>query len=182
MFRPYFDIDLENAHISEFQASARCRSSVNLFAKRVNGRKLFSAWSLYLAFDTDRRDPTRRGKILNPHWIEKNIIRDWKRDCDGRNNKGCQICPAARRLTSVSPSWLLDTWRLCLTPGVANAPYVALSYVWGKEPFFKTTRQNLPRLELDQAFFESRKRLGIPKVIEDAIKAFGSLRGTISMG
>ncbi|PMD22544.1 hypothetical protein NA56DRAFT_570240 [Hyaloscypha hepaticicola] len=164
MFRPYFDIDLENAHISEFQASARCRSSVNLFAKRVNGRKLFSAWSLYLAFDTDRRDPTRRGKILNPHWIEKNIIRDWKRDCDGRNNKGCQICPAARRLTSVSPSWLLDTWRLCLTPGVANAPYVALSYVWGKEPFFKTTRQNLPRLELDQAFFESRKRLGIPKI------------------
>lgn len=104
MFRSYFNIDLENAHISEFEASAFRGSSVRLNAKRVNGSQELSAWALYPVFDIDRRDPTRRGKILNTHWIEKNIIRDWKRGCDGRNNKDCQICPAARRLTSVPPS------------------------------------------------------------------------------
>ena len=175
MLRSYFNKDLENSHIAEFRASGHGNKSVSLYANRVNGGKLLSAWSLYLVFDTDLKEPTRRGKILNPHWIEKNIIRDWKRGCDGRNNKDCHICPAACRLTSVSPSWLIDTWRLCLTSGVVNAPYIALSYVWGKAPFFKTTRQNLPRLQLDQAFFESHKRLGIPKVIEDAIKLLGLL-------
>lgn len=121
MFRSYFNVDLENAHISKFEAFSFCRGSLSLYAVRANGRKSLSAQSLYLVFDTDRRDPAWRGKILNPHWIEKNIIRDWKRGCDGRNNRDCQICPAARRLTSVPPSWLIDTWRLCLTPGVVNA-------------------------------------------------------------
>jgi Heterokaryon incompatibility protein (HET) len=175
MFRSYFNIDLENAHISDFVASGSARDSgVLLFAKIAKGYKSF-AWSLYLVSDTNPRDPACRGKIVNPHWIEKNIIRQWKRGCDGRNNKDCQICPAACRLISARPNWLIDTYRLCLTPGAVNAPYVALSYVWGKEPFFKTTRKDLPQLQLDQAFFDSRNRLGIPRVIEDAIKVLGLL-------
>ncbi|KIN08923.1 hypothetical protein OIDMADRAFT_153536 [Oidiodendron maius Zn] len=141
MFRSCFNNDLENA--SDFEADGCC-NSVILFAKAANSSKLLFAWSLHLVSDTNQRDPTARGKIVNPHWIEKNVIRQWKRGCDRRNNKDCQMCPAASRLILTRPCWLIDTWRLCLTTGAVNAPYVALSYVWGEEPFFKTTRNDLP--------------------------------------
>ncbi|KAE9369267.1 HET-domain-containing protein [Stipitochalara longipes BDJ] len=176
MFRSYFNIDFENAHIFGFMASGSGdNGGILLMASGADSHESFCAWSLHLVSDTIPRGPSCRGKIVNQRWIEKNIIRRWKRDCDGRNNKDCQMCPAASRLISARPSWLIDTWRLCLTPGAVNAPYVALSYVWGKVPFFKTTRKDLPRLQLDQAFFDSRKRLGIPRVIEDAIKLLGLL-------
>ena len=167
MFRSSFNMDLENA--SDFGVYG-FRNSVILFAKAANSSKLSSAWYLHLVSDTNQRGPTCRGKIVNPHWIEKNLIRQWKRGCDRRNNKDCQMCPAASRLISTRPCWLIDTWRLCLTTGAVNAPYVALSYVWGEEPFFKTTRNDLPWLQLDQAFFDSHNRLRVPKVIADAIK------------
>src|ERR1700733_10268742 len=118
MFRSCFNMDLEN--VSDFEAYG-CRNSVMLFAKAANSSRL-SAWSLHLVSDTNQRDPTCRGKIVNSHWIEKNVIRQWKRGCDRRNSKDCQMCPAASRLISTRPCWLIDTWRLCLTKGAVNAP------------------------------------------------------------
>jgi hypothetical protein len=73
------------------------------------------------------------------------------------------------RLEPARPAWLLDTRRLCLVPGTANAPYVALSYVWGQLPFFKTLKNNLTELQTDQAFSGCRTRLGVPRTVADAI-------------
>ena len=96
-------------------------------------------------------------------------------DLSGRNNKDCHMSPVACRLASARPIWLIDTWRLCLAPGAVNAPYVALSYVWRKEHFFETRKKDLHRLQLDQAFFDFRNRLGRLRAIEDAIKLLGHL-------
>ena len=176
MFRSYFDTDFENAHISHFTAGSFSKPIWGISLAAIsNGFGSSCATWLHLVSGANARDSTCRGKIVNPHWIERGVIRQWKRDCDGRNNKDCQICPAACRLAPARPSWLIDTWRLCLIPGAINLPYVALSYVWGKNQFFKTTRKDLPQLQLDQAFFDSRNRLGIPRVIEDAIKLLSLL-------
>ncbi len=73
--------------------------------------------------------PNRRGKIVNPQWIEKSIFRRWKQYCNSRQNRDCLLAPMATRLAPTRPTWLIDTWKLCLTRGDNGAPYVALSYV-----------------------------------------------------
>jgi hypothetical protein len=115
------------------------------------------------------------GKMLDPHWIDSNLFRRWRRECDSRHKKDCQMGLASGRLAPARPAWLLDTWRLCLVPGAVNSPYIALSYVWGKQGFFKTLKNNLAQLQNDQAFSDYHNKLGVPRTIEDAISVVGFL-------
>lgn len=114
-------------------------------------------------------------KILDPQWIDSNLFRRWKRGCDSRQRRDCKMGSATGRLVPARPTWLLDTWRLCLVPGAVNAPYVALSYVWGKHRFFKTLKNNLLQLRKDHAFSECHTKLGVTRTIADAIALVGLL-------
>jgi hypothetical protein len=94
---------------------------------------------------------------------------------DSQQKIYCQTGLASGRLAPASPAWLLDTWRLCLVPGVVNTPYVALSYVWGKDRFFKTLKNNVVQLQKDRAFSDCHIKLGVPRTIADAISVVGLL-------
>lgn len=113
---------------------------------------------------------------VNQHWINGNLLRRWRRRCDKLNHDACQKWPESSVLSSaVCPNWFIDTWRMCLVRGISGVPYVALSYVWGQEPFFKTTQQNLAQLQLHGALTDSHRLLGVPRTIADAIAAVGLL-------
>ncbi|KAG4423904.1 hypothetical protein IFR04_002899 [Cadophora malorum] len=84
-------------------------------------------------------------------------------------HESCNLASTARRLPPTRPLWLIDTLDLCLVPGDIEHEYIALSYVWGIEPFFQTTKANIAELQLYQTFEKCHERFGIPKTIEDAI-------------
>ena len=136
---------------------------------------LYISLDLCLLLSAYTANRSFNGKMLDLRWIDSNQFRRWKRECDSREKKDCQMGLATGRLAPARPAWLVDTWRLCLVPGVVNSPYVALSYVWGKHPFFKTLKKNFAQLQNDQAFSDCHNKLGVPRTFEDAISVISFL-------
>jgi hypothetical protein len=174
IFRSYFGDTLDTAGVINFTAS-RTSDDVNLSGHISPSIGSLYAWRLTLLSTPTGAHTTRRAKSVDQNWIDHNLLRRWKRRCDEQNHEVCQQGPASTRLSLVCPRWLIDTWRLCLVRGSPGAPYVALSYVWGKESFFKTTRQNVAELQLDFALTDAHGNLGVPRTIEDAIAVVGLL-------
>ncbi|CAG8974521.1 hypothetical protein HYALB_00009056 [Hymenoscyphus albidus] len=110
--------------------------------------------------------PTARYR--NNKWIDVKLLLQWKRLCDSRNYKTCHVVNDLTQENNFHPTWLVDTQRMCLVPGATGISYVALSYVWGEVPFFKTTRENISQLQQDFAL-ANPKELGIPRTISDAL-------------
>jgi hypothetical protein len=109
------------------------------------------------------------GKLINPEWIEKRLIRDWKAKCDLQHGKKCQLAHITPNLNRYRPNLLIDTWRMCLTKSSSTEDYITLSYVWGQAPTLKSVQGNLE-------FFQQPGTLGreeifskIPRTIRDAI-------------
>ena len=122
-----------------------------------------------------RVDTPENTRVVDPLWIDRNLFRHWRRQCDSQNKGICQVGYMNAQLTHNRPAWLIDTWRLCLTSGDNQAPYVALSYVWGQTTFFKTCKANIDQLRIDMALSDSHHRLGVPRTIADAIALVGLL-------
>ncbi|KUJ11163.1 HET-domain-containing protein [Mollisia scopiformis] len=108
------------------------------------------------------------GKTVHPHWIEHGLLDRWRRGCDAQHNEECQQGFTKDRLVGSHPTWLIDTWTLCLVHGHLDMPYVALSYVWGPPDFYKTSRRDLAMLQQVQAFHHLKGQSLVPQTIIDA--------------
>ncbi|CZR61750.1 uncharacterized protein PAC_11647 [Phialocephala subalpina] len=184
IFRSFFDGDLDTAGVTEFIVS-RGANHINLAADISpdgpygSSLHFFDLMLLPTASDAFRKrksDPSLYARLVDNQWIDKNLFYRWKRCCNSQNYEACQQYPASSQLVKASPTWIIDTWRLCLVNGNTGSPYVALSYVWGTAPFFKTTIRNVARLQSDFALADSHQKLGVPRTIEDAIALVGLLK------
>lgn len=150
-------------------ASGTCGIEIAVsVSERTDGKVYGLAGFLYLLSSPLLSNICCQGKIVNTKWISRRLFSDWKASCNGNQNSACQKYHGPNGTLSARPKWLIDTRRLCLVPGTNNFPYVALSYVWGKPDFFKTTKANLESLRSDQALKNPNKRLGVPLTIEQA--------------
>lgn len=184
MLQLLFGDSLKTAGVTAFEAN-EVSGSITLVAHFSTSRRPFGALrcqNLTLlpvpSALHNRSSLVRLGvaKTLDRHWIDGNLLRRWKRSCDKLNYNACKQWPETSGLSSTAcPSWLIDTWRMCLVRGSIGVPYVALSYVWGQETFFKNTQQTLAQLQLDGALIESHRNLGVPRAIADAIAAVALL-------
>jgi len=115
------------------------------------------------------------GRLVKLDWINIDHVRSWKAACDNRHDKTIN-CTSSFFLFSSRPIFLIDTWKHCLVPAGATKSYIALSYVWGSRPFFKTLKSTLPSLLLPGALQRRLDSLPIPRTILDTIglvKALG---------
>lgn len=110
-----------------------------------------------------------RGRILGAQYVDTNLLRRWRRSCNSQQHGGCRHNPIQYILAKTPPAYLIDTWSMCLIPGYENASYVALIYVWGKEPFFQINRANIHNLQVSNALKCLHKKLGVPRTISDAM-------------
>lgn len=110
------------------------------------------------------------GRITDPKWIDANIFKYWKFNCDRFHGSKCHKTPSGLFLPPARPRWLIDTWRQCLVLAELGSSYVALSYVWGVVPFFKASKDTLAFLRTNHSLSaENQKSLGIPQTIRDAM-------------
>lgn len=177
MFRSYFKGNLNDSAIVSFQLYPKSRDiGVHLMTTLDKPSQVAcEARNLILLQHPFRKHLARTGKIVDPQWINTNLLQKWKRSCKCQHRQG-QLSAMASRLAPTRPIWLIDTWRQCLTHGDNAAPYVALSYIWGQERFFNTTKENVVDLQTDLALSDSHRRLGVPKTIEDAISVVKLLK------
>jgi hypothetical protein len=152
--------DESNVHI-EFTRSYDGRRWVHTFGTLLNA----STMALDLLTPYARLCLKSTVEKLHTFWINPRIFRRWKLCCDSNHGSKCKSISLPASLRCVRPKWLVDVWAQCLVPGSVSGDYIALSYVWGKTSFFKTTKDNVEILQRSGALSVAP----LPKTIQHAM-------------
>ena len=107
------------------------------------------------------------GRIINPEWIDINVVRKWNSRCLSRHAENCQATAFIKALPPTRPALLIETWLMCLTEGSEGDRYVSLSYVWGRSATLKTLNANLELLKRCGSLNNSGNTLQDPENYEE---------------
>lgn len=107
-----------------------------------------------------------KGRFLDRHWIDENLIVDWKSSCEQQHGKMCSLARGSS-LPRPQLCWLIDTFEHRLVQANDDDAYVALSYVWGNCEALKTTMQNLDNLCIPGALLKTD--CIVSQTVKDAI-------------
>lgn len=140
-----------------------------------------SSFSFHLGDHYDRSSPEfdvvesmERGQFsgygvrVDPQWIDDRTLIQWYKNCVN-NHDGCRKPPYLEQLPAPDPKYLIDTVRNCLAPAPPDAPYLALSYVWGQADVTKVVTAKLDQLQRPGALDGSESQVSLPKTIRHAM-------------
>ena len=139
------------------------RSGIRLF---LLNEELESNVQLELVARQDIPNHPGRGRILDPDWIDTNLLRQWKTFC--KQNHGT-ACDNSLGIDPVQPLFLIDTVNNCLVPGKGREPYLTLSYRWGQSGGLKALKCNIEKLQEHQVFSDPEYKNQIPALVQSAI-------------
>lgn len=110
--------------------------------------------------------------------IDLENIRNWRRACRNTHGDCCNDDHAGTLAQHIDRLTLVDVFNGSLVTLSTSSPitYVALSYVWGAVPMFKTKRSNIDILLQPGALYNKQNGIVLPDTIRDAIylaKALG---------
>lgn len=106
---------------------------------------------------------------VDPAWIDETLLKKWKTACDIRHHGHIEQAGQIWRSTS-GPNYVIDTFNECLIEVERPVSYVSLSYVWGPDMFFHTTRHNLAGLLKPHAFAPETNNPVLPQTIRNAME------------
>ncbi len=159
----------EESDLAVFAGEGRGPTSILITAGAI-----YTSW--YQLVENSQKGSLRgSGRLINAQWVDANLLRNWKEHCKAHHQE-CHPKPAVEGLYTGRPALLIDTWRMCLTDARPEASYVALSYVWGNVSTFRTTKQNLADLQVDQALSYLMQMSKIPATISHAIQLVNLLK------
>ena len=115
-----------------------------------------------------------RGRILDPNWIDVDLIRAWMENCNALHRN---TCTDPIGIPPVSPQWLIDTQEARITPGQGILEYIALSYRWGASKGLQMGTESLSHEALRKpgALTEAHIAQLIPPTIAHAIRLVQSI-------
>ena len=110
------------------------------------------------------------GRILNPDWVDLDLVQGWKQRCISEHGLKCSN---PWKIKPAQPAWMIDTYNNCILPGnivPIDSNYIAMSYRWNNANGFKVDVNLLPTLLQPHSleFPEISSRL--PPIIRDAIQ------------
>lgn len=82
-------------------------------------------WNLIAAKRDNVTDHPGVGRILDPDWMDLDIVNGWKRECLDSHGARCEN---PLRISRATPDWLIDVQKKCIMSGRDGRDYVALSY------------------------------------------------------
>ncbi|KAK8023872.1 hypothetical protein PG993_011938 [Apiospora rasikravindrae] len=109
-------------------------------------------------------------RILDSHWIDLDLVKDWRSRCSRDHGDQCDKSTiGSARL--VYPQWLINVVDGCVVPCPQDSPrFVTLSYTWGRTRHFRTTRSNIDDVQRPGALRNGHVASQIPQTIRDAIE------------
>lgn len=157
---------------TEVQPSAEIRlnwvSLSNSSYFSIQSRLLSVSFNLH-----DSAHPERpQARLIDQSWVDSSLLRSWKDKCDNCHGGRCQSPPWVRS-SRIRPTRLIDVLDKCLVKTCEDVNYVALSYVWGTEPYYTTLKHNLARNQQPYALTGDNGDLQVPiaPVVLDAMGA-----------
>ncbi|KAF7945254.1 hypothetical protein EAE96_010032 [Botrytis aclada] len=95
------------------------------------------------------------GRIVNPDWVELDMLKRWKIQCLSTHGAKCEN---PWKIWPKRPAFLIDVKTKCLVAGCSSGAFVALSYRYGRSPIPTIDAMMLKRLQepyaLDALEFE----------------------------
>ncbi|KAF5870962.1 putative heterokaryon incompatibility protein [Botrytis fragariae] len=117
--------------------------------------KLFLYWNLLLVRKESVPHHPGTGRILNPDWVDVEMLNRWKKQCLSTHGAECEN---PWKIWPRRPAFLIDVKTKCLVAGCISGAFVALSYRYGRSPVPKIDAVMLERLQepyaLDALEFE----------------------------
>ncbi|KAL8757033.1 MAG: hypothetical protein Q9199_002510 [Rusavskia elegans] len=111
-----------------------------------------------------------RALILDPSWIDFEVIRGWISACDRLHGYQCKTFPLFEREDRIQPRFLIDTLQDCIVEGEGvGLEYVALSYTWGQTRNLRNESKICQELRKPGALAQERFHKRLPSTIRDAI-------------
>ncbi|KAI5922771.1 heterokaryon incompatibility protein-domain-containing protein [Camillea tinctor] len=108
------------------------------------------------------------GHILQPNWIDLDILSRWKKRCLQEHGLKCEN---PLKIGSVRPAWVIDVRNKCVVPGMemGSDGYVALSYRWGKSSSHKVEGNVMAKLQKPNALESSEFGAMVPPMVRHAM-------------
>ncbi|KAF2665647.1 HET-domain-containing protein [Microthyrium microscopicum] len=167
LMRNVFPSRLDEESITSIDVTKRPNELLVSFHAYKDGRKWNSAGQYHSRAFLASKQTSDIAMILDPQWIDTSKLKTWKTTCDTQHSHRGDF-----RLDSfakVGPILLIDTHSECLVQADSSMSYVALSYVWGRMPFFKTLKRNLDYLLTPNSLTTIESILKIPRTIKHAM-------------
>ncbi|KAL6705473.1 hypothetical protein ACN47E_006738 [Coniothyrium glycines] len=136
-------------------------------------KNLGITWELLLCSKEATAEDFAKGGILNPDWIDLDMVNSWKNEC--LNHHGSK-CENPLKIWSTTPAWLVDVELECIVPGSTQSKFIALSYTYGNNPGLKVNAEMNVTLQKHHAFRKPEIASQIPSTVRHAIamtKALG---------
>jgi hypothetical protein len=112
---------------------------------------------------------------IQPGCIDFQLVRRWLTICETNHTGVCGNRANVKQLGWTDPVGAIPDLRFidledrCLVRASGHPRYAALSYMWGKEPFFCMTTENIADLQKPGAFDQEDIWNEIPATIQDAM-------------
>lgn len=152
------------SHAFRFQlAKKQNQSGIRLV---LSNGKLETDLQLELVSRNDVPNHPGRGQILDPQWIDTDVLCQWKSFCLQSHGEDCEN---PMGIDPVRPLWLIDTELNCLIPGEGREPYLTLSYRWGQSGELKALKRNIDKLQEHEVLSAPEFKNQIPPLVQSAM-------------
>ena len=111
---------------------------------RLSSGGTYDSWDILLVKEDSVPGHTGIGRILDPDWVNLDIVNQWKTRCLSFHSSSCEN---PMKILPTRPAILIDIKNKCLISGQSNGGFVALSYRWGKHTEFRVNVDNLIMLQ-----------------------------------
>ena len=84
------------------------------------------------------------GRILDPDWVDLDMVKQWKNQCLASHGPKCEN---PMKIWPTRPAWLIDIENKCVVSGQCRGAFVALSYRAGEHAGFRVdTSETMAKL------------------------------------
>jgi hypothetical protein len=122
-------------------------------------------FDMLLVNKVDAPDHPGIARILNPYWVDMDLLRYWICQCCGLHAS----CTTAMNVTPTIPALLVDVKRRCVVSGASRSRYVALSYRFGGAAYFRLDGVLFNRLRQESALDDPDILNSLPLTVRNAI-------------
>lgn len=123
-------------------------------------------WDLLLVKQDSVPGHVGTGRILDPDWVDLNIVKQWKNQCLASHGPKCEN---PMKIWPTRPAWLIDTEDECVVPGQCCGAFVALSYMWGEHPYFRVDADTMAKLRKPNALDSPEISMHLAPILRHAM-------------
>lgn len=123
-------------------------------------------WDLLLLKQDCIPNHVGTGRILDPDWVDLDIVKLWKSQCLESHGPKCEN---PMKIWPTRPAWLIDIENKCVVSGNCRGPYVALSYRYGRDSCFRVDSDTMAKLRKPNSLDIPETSMNLTPILKHAM-------------